>query len=193
MRFYECEAKRLLAKHGIPVPKSALARTAAEAERLATDIGCPVIVKAQVLSPAALKTGATQSADSPAAAKQAAERLLQLDDGGRKPHGVLVERRPRATHEYALGLTYDGSAKKPVIIASDMAGNVDEIAHTHPERVKRRHFSALFPFSDYLAKELAAALGLKGQDLTRMTSIVSRLAQLFLKYDLTQVDITSLA
>ncbi|MFI5365136.1 MAG: ATP-grasp domain-containing protein [Candidatus Binatia bacterium] len=193
MRFYEFEAKRLLGKHAIPIPQSGIAPTAADAERLAAEIGCPVVVKAQVISPKALKAGAVKSAASPAEAKQAAEQLLQLDDGGRKPKGLLIEKRPAATKEYALGVTYDGIAKKPVIIASDMAGNVDEIADAHPDRVVLRHFSALFPFSDYLAKELVSALGLKGADLTRMTPIVARLAQLFLKYDLTQADIYSLA
>ncbi len=193
MRFYESEAKRLLGKHGIPVPQSATANSGAEAEKVAADIGCPVIVKAQVLSPAALKAGATKLADSPAQARKAAEELLKLDDGGRKPRGVLIEKRPKPTNEYSLGVTYDGIAKRPVIMASDMAGNVDNIAHEHPARVKRRHFSALTPFSDYLAKELVSDLGLKGADLTRLTPIVSRLAQLFLKYDLTQADITSLA
>jgi succinyl-CoA synthetase beta subunit len=193
MRFYEFEAKRLLGKHGIPVPQSGTAHTAADAERLAAEIGCPVTVKAQVLSPAALKAGAVKLAESPAKAKQAAEQLLQLDDGGRKPKGLLIEKRPQATKEYSLGVTYDGIAKRPIIIASDMAGNVDAIADEHPDRVQRRHFSALMSFSDYVAKELVSALGLTGADLTRMTPIVSRLAQLFLKYDLTQADITSLA
>ncbi len=193
MRFYEFEAKRLLGKHGIPVPQGGTAHTATEAERLAAEIGGPVVVKAQVLSPAALKAGATKAAQSPSQARQAADQLLQLDDGGRKPKGVLVEKRPAATQEYSLAATYDGIAKRPVLIAADMAGNVDEIADQHPDRVKRRHFSALVPFSDYLAKELVAALGLSGADLTRMTPIVVRLAQLFLKYDLTQADIRSLA
>jgi succinyl-CoA synthetase beta subunit len=44
MRFYEFEAKRLLGKHGIPVPQSGTANTATDAERLASEIGCPVVV-----------------------------------------------------------------------------------------------------------------------------------------------------
>lgn len=193
MRFYEFEAKQLLAKHGIPIPRSGTAQSSSEAERLASEIGCPVVLKAQVISPAALKAAAARTAESPAQAKQAAEKLLQIDDGGRKPKGVLVEKKPAAVKEFSLAVTYDGTAKRPVMIASDMAGNVDEIAETHPDRVVRRHFSALLPFSDYLAKELVSALGLKGADVTRLTPIVSRLAQLFLEYDLTQADIRSLA
>ncbi len=190
MRFYELESKRILGKHGIPVPQNGTAVTAADAERLATEIGCPVVLKAQVLSPRLIKSGGVQTADSPAQARQLAEKLLQLDDGGRKPKGILVEKKPTATAQYSLAVTYDGSRKLPVMAASAMAGIIDDIADEHPDRVVRRHFSALLPFSDYLAKELVSALGLKGADLTRMTPLVIRLAQLFLKYDLTQADVS---
>ena len=192
MRLYEFEAKRLFAKHGIPVPKGSLAKTAPEAEKAAAELGCPVVLKAQVLS-GATKPAAVRSVETPAQAKQAAEQLLALDDGGRKPSGVLVEKHPSAGARYSLAATYDGTRKLPVVAASDIAGNLDQIADEKPDRVARRHFSALFPFSDYQAKELVAALGLKGSDLTRMTGIVSRLAQLFLRYDLTQADVFSLA
>ena len=100
MRFYEFESKRVLAKHGVPTPQSGVAQTAAEAEKLASDLGCPVAVKAQVLSPGALKAGAVKIAGSPAEARKAAEQLLQLEDGGRKPKGILVEKRPPAAAEY---------------------------------------------------------------------------------------------
>ena len=138
MRFYEFEAKRLLGKHGIPVPRSGTAQTSAEAERLATDIGCPVVLKAQVISPAALKAGVARSAESPAQARQAAEELLQIDDGGRKPKGILIEKKLAAVKDYSLAVTYDGIAKRPVMIASGMPGNVDEIAGLHPDRIVKR-------------------------------------------------------
>jgi succinyl-CoA synthetase beta subunit/citryl-CoA synthetase large subunit len=191
MRLYEFEAKRLLAKHGIPVPQGGLAATAAEAERLAAEIGSPVVVKAQTLSRRG-DAEAVKTADNPAGAREAAQRLLRLDDGGRAPRGVLVERKTIGGRTLGLAVTYDGIRKLPVMAASATGGNVEEVAERHPDRVKRRHFSALLPFSDYRAKELAAAVGLAGADLTRATAIVSRLARLFLQYDLTQADIRSL-
>ncbi len=193
MRFYEFEAKRLLKKHGIPVPQSGIAQTAADAERLAGEFGGPVTLKAQVLSRALLTSRGVKAADSPAQAKQAAEQLLQLDDGGRKPKGILVEKQVPATKAYSLAVTYDGVRKLGLMAASDMAGNIEDIAESHPTHVARRHFSVLNPFSDYLAKELVADLGLTGADLTRVSGIVARLAQLFLQYDLTQADVYALA
>jgi succinyl-CoA synthetase beta subunit len=192
MHFYESEAKRLLAKHGIPVPESASAETPAEVERAASAIGFPVVLKAQVLARALARTSGVTAAASPAEARREAEALLQLDDGRRKPRGVLVEKRLAGSKEYSLAVTYDGTRKRPVMAAADRSGGIEEIAEQTPDRVARRHFSALLPFSDYLAKELVQALGLKGADLTAVTAIVARLAQLFLKYDLTQADVPSL-
>lgn len=189
MRFYEFEAKRVFAKHGVAVPQGAVAATPADAERIAAEIGGAVALKAQVLSrtPQAVK-----SAANPAQAKAAAAALLGLDDGGRKPKGVLVEKQLDESGACALSVTYDGARKLAVMSAATTRGSLDDLAHEHPERVARRHFSALLPFSDYTAKELVAALGLRGSDLTRATGVVSRLAQLFLAYDLTQLDVFSL-
>ncbi|MGB8223051.1 MAG: ATP-grasp domain-containing protein [Polyangiales bacterium] len=191
MRFYEFEAKQLLKKHGIPLVQSELVQTADEASKHASKIGGPVILKAQVIAPGLAAASVRETAD-PAGAKAAAAELLGLDDGGRKPRGVLVEARPVSDAVYSLSFTYDGTSKRPVVAASNMAGKIDDLGDIHPERIVRRQFSALYPFSDYIAKELAKSLSLGGSDLTRMTRIVAGLARLFLKYDLADLDITSL-
>jgi succinyl-CoA synthetase beta subunit/citryl-CoA synthetase large subunit len=191
MRFYEFEAKQLLKKYRIPLVQSELAKTADEAEKIASDIGGPVILKPQAIAPGVAAASAKEVAD-PAGAKAVAAELLGLDDGGRKPNGILVEARPTGEAVYSLSFTYDGTTKRPVVAASDMAGKIDDLGDTHPDRIVRRHFSALYPFSDYIAKELAKSLGLGGNDLKRMTRIVSGLARLFLDYDFADLDITSL-
>ncbi len=191
MRFYEFEAKQLLQKHRIPLVQSELAKTPDDAERIASGIGGTVILKPQAIAPGVAASSMREAAD-PAAAKAAATELLGLDDGGRKPNGILVEARPTGEAAYSLSFTYDGTTKRPVVAASDMAGKIDDLGDTHPDRIVRRHFSALYPFSDYIAKELAKSLGLTGNDLKRMTRIVSGLARLFLEYDLADLDITSL-
>ncbi len=191
MRFYEFEAKQLLKKHGIPLVQGEVAKTADESKKAAEDIGGPVILKAQVIAPGLTDASVREAADS-AGAKAAATELLGLDDGGRKPRGILVEARPTGEAVYSLSFTYDGTTKLPVVAATNMAGKIDDLADTHPDRIVRRHFSALYPFSDYIAKELAKSLALGGNDLKRMTRIVSGLARLFLQYDLADLDITSL-
>jgi succinyl-CoA synthetase beta subunit/citryl-CoA synthetase large subunit len=192
VRFYEYEAKRILGKHGIGVPKGALAKTAVEAEKIASELGGPVFVKAQVLTRARAKAGGIQLAATPADAKRQAEAIFGREYRGRSPVGVLVEKKVDVVSEYATGATYDGIAKRPVMLLADAAGDIDDIAQEQPARVRRRHFSALLPHADYRAKELVKALGLGGSDLTRMTSVVSRLADILLRYDLAHAEIGSL-
>src|SRR5690242_18417599 len=100
MRFYEVEAKRILAKQGIPVVKGAIAATASEAERVASEAGGPVVLKAQVLYPG--KTDVTRRASSAGEARTAADELLRLEIGGRKPKGVLVEGRGPVSKELCV-------------------------------------------------------------------------------------------
>jgi len=191
MRFYEFEAKQLLAKHRIPLVRSEVVHTADEAEQIASTIGGPVILKAQAIAPG-LAAASMREAPDAASAKAAAAELLAIDDGGRKPKGLLVEARPTGEAVYSLSFTYDGTTKRPVVAAANMAGKIDDLQDDHPDAIVRRHFSALTPFSDYIAKELAKLLSLGGNDLKQVTRITSGLARLFLKYDLADLDITRL-
>ena len=191
MRFYEFEAKQLLAKHRIPLVRSEVANTAEEVEKIASDIGGPVILKAQAIAPGLAAASMREASDAPGA-KAAAAELLAIDDGGRKPKGLLVEARPAGEAVYSLSFTYDGTTKRPVVAAANMAGKIDDLQDEHPDRIVRRHFSALTPFSDYMAKELAKLLSLGGNDLKRVNRIVAGLGRLFLKYDLADLDITRL-
>ncbi len=191
MRFYEFEAKQLLEKHRIPLVESRLAKTADEAAKAASEIGGPIILKAQAIAPGLAASSVKEASDA-SGAKAAASELFGIDDGGRKPKGLLVEARPAGEAVYSLSFTYDGTSKRPVVAAADMAGKIDDLGDSHPDRIVRRHFSALYPFSDYIAKELARSLNLGGNDLKQMTRIVAGLARLFLKYDLADLDITSM-
>ena len=114
MHFYEFEAKRLLAKHGIAIPESRSAETPAEVERAASTIGFPVVLKAQVLSRALARTSGVTPAASPAEARRAAEALLELDDGRRKPNGILVEKKVSGSKEYSLAPPCFGPRSAPM-------------------------------------------------------------------------------
>jgi succinyl-CoA synthetase beta subunit len=194
MRFYEFEAKQLLAKSGIATTKGGLAMTSAEAERIAADVGGPVVLKSQVLSGGRMKAGGVKFAGTPAEAKAAAAEILALEIRGQLPKGVLVEARAAVKQEYYLGITYDALAKSPVAILSDMGGiDIEEVAEQHPQHVAKRHFSSLLPLSDYTMKELVASLGIGGGQLTALTGIATRLARAFVANDLTLAEINPLA
>lgn len=194
MRFYEFESKKLFGMKGIPLPSgSKVAKTAEEAKKIAADIGGPVVLKSQVLSGGRMKAGGVLFADNPADAASAADKILKLEINGHKPVGVLVEGRAPIAQEYYVGITWDGFARKPVMIFSDMGGiDIEEVAETHPEHLAKRNFSTLTPFSDYMAKELVAAVGVTGNELNKITPIVARLARTFIDHGLTLAEINPL-
>jgi succinyl-CoA synthetase beta subunit/citryl-CoA synthetase large subunit len=193
MRFYEYEAKALFARHGTPLLKGGVARSAAEAKAIAADIAGPVVLKSQVLTGGRMKAGGVKFADNPADAEKAAEAILKLEIKGQKPRGVLVEQRAPIKQEYFVAVTWDGRKKLPVLIFSDMGGiDIEEVAEKHPEHVSRVHLSSLLPFSAYKAKEAIAATGVTGEDLNKLIPIVSTLVEIFLRYDLTLAEINPL-
>ena len=190
MRFYEFEAKELLRRRGVPLPESRLARTADEAAEAQRDLGGAVVLKSQVLSGGRMKAGGVRFAESADEARDAAEAILSLPISGQEPSGVLVERRGDVAQEYYAAVTWDGRAKRPVIIFSDMGGiDIEEVAETHPQHVSRTHVSTLRPLSDYQAKLAVARTGVTGGDLNRLARIVLQLARAFREHDLTLAEI----
>src|SRR6266478_3857437 len=193
MRFYEYEAKALFARHGTPLLRGRVARTATEAAEIARDLAVPVVLKSQVLTGGRMKAGGVTFADNPADAEKAARAILALEIKGQKPRGVLVEERAPITQEYFAAVTWDGRRKLPVLIFSDMGGiDIEEVAEKHPEHVARVHLSTLQPFSPYKAKEAIAATGVSGDDLNKLIPIVATLVEVFLRYDLTLAEINPL-
>jgi succinyl-CoA synthetase beta subunit len=193
MRFFEYESRAIVAKAGIPVTKHGFATTAEQAQRIAEDIGGPVVIKSQVLTGGRMKAGGVQFADTPEEAAQQAEKVLNLEINGHMPRGVLVDTRATVEHEYYAGVVWDGLRKRPVILFSDMGGiDIEEVAEQHPDHVARGHFSTIRPFSDWQAKQVIASLGITGSALNRLTPIVARLARLFRQYDMTLAEINPL-
>jgi len=193
MRLYEQEAKALLARQGLPLPKSGNARTADEAAQIAGQIGGQVVLKSQVLSGGRMKAGGIRFAGSPEEARKEAVAILALAINGQHPRSVLVEAKAPVKKEYYAGVIYDALAKRPVLIFSDMGGiDIEEVAGKHPQHIAREHFSVLHPFSDYQAKNTVASLGISGNQLTRLTPILTRLVRMFIQNNLTLAEINPL-
>ena len=195
MRFYEFEAKALFGRYGIPLPKgSQVAKTKTEAGRIAAAIGGPVVLKAQVLTGGRMKAGGVLFCGTPEEAEKQAEHILGLEIRGHRPIGVLVEPRAPVAAEYYVGVTWDGIRKLPVMIFSDMGGiDIEEVAEQHPDRIAKRHFSTLLPFSEFAAKELICGLGISGSELGMLTRIAAGLARSFREHGLTLAEINPLA
>jgi succinyl-CoA synthetase beta subunit/citryl-CoA synthetase large subunit len=194
MRFYEFESRRIVERAGIPVTGYGFCTTPAEARAAAEEIGEPVVVKSQVLTGGRMKAGGVRFADTPAEAEQHAAAILELEINGQMPRGVLVDPKAEVAQEYYAGVIWDGTAKRPMMLFSDMGGiDIEEVAESHPDHVGRGHVSTLTPTSDYEAKQVIARAGVSGRELTRATPILSRLARLFRESDMTLAEINPLA
>jgi len=88
MRFYEHESKTLFARHGLPLGRRGLARSAAEAARVASEIGGPVVLKSQVLSGGRMKAGAVRFAETPEEASQRFDEILPIVVNGQRAESV---------------------------------------------------------------------------------------------------------
>ncbi len=194
MRFYEYESKALFAKYGLPLGKNGLAHTSEDARRIAAELGAPVVLKSQVLSGGRMKAGAVQFADDPDEAAARFDEILPIVVNGQKARAVLVEEKSPVAQEYYVGVTWDGRAKRPVIVFSDMGGiDVEEVAEKHPEHVSKTHVSTILPFTPHVAKQAVGATGVSGGALNRITPIVAKLVEIFLRHDLTLAEINPLA
>src|SRR3954467_10028439 len=194
MRFYEYESRAVLEREGIPVAGGGFATTADEAKRIAADVGGPVVIKSQVLTGGRMKAGGVKFADTPKEAEAAARDILALEINGHMPRGVLVGAKAEIKEEYYAGVIYDGTRKLPTFVFSDMGGiDIEEVAETHPDHIGRGHFSTILPAMDFRAKDVVASVGLSGKELQRLTPILSKLAELFVKYDMTLAEINPLA
>jgi len=194
MRFFEYESRQVLAREGIPLSDHGFTRTEGEARDIAERIAGPVVIKSQVLTGGRMKAGGVKFADTPDEAAAHARDILQLEINGHMPRGVLIDSKAPIAQEYYVGVIYDGVRKLPTFVFSDMGGiDIEEVAETHPDRIVRAHFSTLLPLMDFRAKDVVASVGLSGRDLTRLTPILTRLAGLFLKYDMTLAEINPLA
>jgi succinyl-CoA synthetase beta subunit len=193
MRFFEYEARELVKRAGIPVTDYGFTTDPAEARAIAERIGRPTVIKSQVLTGGRMKAGGVKFADTPEEAERHAADILALEINGHMPRGVLVDPKAEVAQEYYAGVVWDGIRKQPVMIFSPVGGiDIEQVAEEQPDKVGRRHFSNLLPFSDFEAKEVVAATGVTGRQLTRLVPIVTKLANLFVEHDMTLAEINPL-
>jgi len=140
-----------------------------------------------------MKAGGVRFADHPEECEALAREILALEINGHVPRGVLVAAKAAIAHEYYAGVIYDGVRKLPTFLFSDMGGiDIEEVAERHPEHIGRGHFSTILPHMDFRAKDAIAQAAVTGRDLTRLTAILSALARLFVRYDMTLAEINPL-
>jgi succinyl-CoA synthetase beta subunit len=193
MRLYEFEAKHLMEKSKIPVPQGILIKESDEAKKAAEEYG-NVALKAQALVGGRAKAGGILFASTPEEAKEKAETLLSIKISGYDVHSVLVEQFLDIKEELYLSVTIDRIRHQPVIIASSEGGiDIEELSRQYPDKIIKHHIPVGEKPDPYIGREIAHNIGLKGKDLTTVGAIITRMYNLFLKYDGKLLEINPLA
>src|SRR5436305_12633291 len=138
MRFYADESRRIVERAGSPVTKYGFCTTPEEARQAAQRIDGPTVIKSQVLTGGRMKAGGVKFADTPDEAAEHAGAILELEINGQMPVGVLVDPKAEVAHEYYASVVWDGTAKRPLMLFSDMGGiDIEEVAQQYHDHVGR--------------------------------------------------------
>jgi len=193
MKLHEYYSKRRFSEYGIPIPKGEITETPQEAQRIAEELGGPVVVKSQVLVGGRGKAGGIKVAQDPKEAYQHAEDILKLTIKGLPVRKVLVDQAADIKDELYLGITNDRSARKPVIMASAEGGvDIEEVARKTPKKIIKCHIDPLMGLQSYQSRDLAAGIDLP-RDLWRaFGKIAHGLWQAYIGSDATLAEINPL-
>ncbi len=182
-KLYEYQGKRYLKENGISVPLGNVAGSSDDAFNIATRIGKPVMVKAQVWAGGRGKAGAIKSADSPDDARAVAETILGTKVKGFTVNKVLVEEKLHIDREFYLGVIPDASwnCRSPVVMFSTEGGvNIEDVPE---EKIYRTGIDYARGFPVYDAIGLLSSAGIPNEILAGMAEVVAKSVEIFKKLD----------
>ena len=200
MKVHEYQAKSLLSRYGVAVPRGEVAGTADEAREIARKLGGAVVVKAQIHAGGRGKGGGIRVARGPDEAFEHARAILgmtlvtpQTGRAGRVVGKVLVEEALDLDRELYLGVTLDRSRALPMVIASRSGGmEIEEVAARDASAVLREAVDpslGMFPFQ---ARRLAFALGLAAESFRQGVSLMQSLFRAYVETDATLAEVNPL-
>lgn len=188
MRLLEHESKRILEKYRIALP---IGRLVGQGEPLTID--GPVMLKAQIPIGGRGKAGGILEATQAEEARQKVSHLLQSNIRGYIPKSVYMEEKKAVKQEFFMAITYDTVAKAPMAIFSAEGGvDIEELAQRRPELVRKEHFTVRSRLPLHRAREIVADAGVSGKLLLGLSAVLAAIAEIFLDYDATVVEINPL-
>lgn len=190
MKLFEYMGKDLFSSFGITVPRGRMVSDPDEAAKVAGEIGGTVVVKSQILAGKRGKGGGIKFAGNPDEAREAADQVLSMVLNGHKVEKVLVEEKIQIDKELYLAITIDGSAKKPVIIASAQGGM--DIEEVPDEYIIKQHIDITMGVYPFMAREIGRRLGITGQVGKEFNRILPLLYRMFREKDAELVEINPL-
>ena len=202
MKLLEYEGKEIFERYGVPMlPRCGVVRIGDGADKL--DIGGegPWVVKAQVLAGGRGKAGGVKLAKTPAEARELARRMLGMKMVTHQTQGkaltveeVLVEHATELDREIYLSVVLDRKAGCPAVIASAEGGmSIEELAHSHPEKIVRLQVDAESGLLDFQARQLAFDLRIPQKNFCEFTVLAQRLVKIFTEMDASLVEVNPLA
>lgn len=193
MDLFEYQARDLFEKHGVPVLAAAIARTADEAEAAAKKIGGKVIVKAQVKVGGRGKAGGVKLAQDPLDAREKAAAILGMDIKGHIVGTVMIAAAAPIEAEYYLAILLDRSNRTFLVMASVAGGmEIEEVAHTAPDKLAKIPVSAVDGISPAKAKEIVTAAKFPADISDQVAEVLLKLWEVFQSEDATLVEVNPL-
>jgi len=200
VKIHEYQAKAILQRFGVAVPRGAVCFTPREAKEAAARLGAPsYVVKAQIHAGGRGKGGGIKRADSPSEVERVASSMIgttlvtpQTGPAGKKVRRILVEETLEVVQELYVGVVIDRAVGLPVLMACAEGGvEIEELAQRSPERILRVHLAAGLGPLPFQARKVAFRLGL-GNAADRAAHLILSLARAFEGTDASMAEINPL-
>jgi succinyl-CoA synthetase beta subunit len=193
MDLLEYQGKQLFARHGLKVSSGEAVKTVEQAVRAAQRIGYPVVLKAQVLIGGRGKAGGVKLAADEAQVREHAGNILGMEIRGHVVHTLWIERASDIASEYYAAVLLDRSAKAPLVMFSTEGGvDIEQVAHSHPEKLVREHVDPLAGLSREQAARIAVAGGAASDVVDGVADALVSLYEVWTAEDATLVEINPL-
>ncbi|MFF4763502.1 malate--CoA ligase subunit beta [Streptomyces sp. NPDC001292] len=200
MDIHEYQAKELLARYGVPVPRGGLSYSPEQASYRATELGgTRWVVKAQVHSGGRGEAGGVKVCHSDREVAEAANgmfgrRLVTRQvPRGKCVYRVYVEEAMEIKRELYFGIVLDRSAEQITVVASAEGGmEIEELAAENPQALFRVTVEPAVGFLEFQARELAFAIGLAPSQIAKASQLFRAAYRAFRDLDAALLEINPL-
>jgi len=200
MNIHEYQAKEILRRYGIPVPRGRVAATPQEVSIAASELGGACVLKAQIHAGGRGKAGGVKLTGSPDEAEKKAAEMLgkklvthQTGPQGREVKRLLVEEQLHIDREFYLGMVLDRSASRVSVIASVEGGvEIEEVVRRSPEKIFKETIDPAVSLLPFQCRRLGYQIALAGGQVSALTAILQGLYRLFVELDCSLAEINPL-
>ena len=201
MNIHEFQAKEILKRFGVSVPRGIVATTPDEAKSAAQSLGDGVsVVKAQIHAGGRGKGGGVKVVRSPDEAAAKARDMLgknlvthQTGPEGRQVRQVLVEQGVNIERELYLAMVLDRAQSRVTVICSSEGGvEIEEVATKHPEKILKETIDPVIGLAPFQCRRLAFALGIPPELTGKAVAVMQGLYRAFDECDASLAEINPL-